>query len=686
MKKNYFLLLFIGIVQLFNAQCIVAPNISYSGVSASYPAGTAITPLIITNTGDPVVTVSNQMTTLVSNVTSPQGVAVDAAGNLYYLDYYSGLFKRTAGGIITSVNSSLTFGGAVCIDASGNLYVTKSYDNVVYKIATDNTMTTYASGFNFPSGITIDSSGNLYVCDFGNHAINKVDTTGAVTTFATGFSLPNSITIDGAGNLFMVDSGNNKFYKISATGVVTLLNSGLNNPSGVAVDPNGVIYIANSYDNAIIKRAVDGTISTVDSSLSGPSTLALDASGALFIADSGNNAIKKLVFGNQYSVVPSLPAGLTLNVLTGTISGNPTVSTGTTTYTISVSNNCGTSTTPISFSTPCNVPAITTQPVDIYACLGTASVTFSVAATGDGLTYQWQKNNVNITGANQTTLTLTNVTATDADNYECIITGNCGNLTTNTVSLFLTSAPAISYAPDSTYIVGTPITTLTPTSTGGAIATDNDVIHNIGSGFSVPYDAAPDAFGNVYVTESTQIKKVAPDGTTTVFATGFNGAKGIATDAAGNVYFADQYNNAIKKITPSGVVTSIGTGFNLPNNVALDASGNVYVMDYGNYAIKKIATNNTVSVINNTLTTLNTALALDNAGNIYFTSSTTIYKISTTGTLSTLYTGFSGLRDIVIDSNGYIYVTDNNNNLVKKFLNSFMSVREESYVCSSFGL
>ena len=88
MKKNYFLLLFIGIVQLFNAQCIVAPNISYSGVSASYPAGTAITPLIITNTGDPVVTVSNQMTTLVSNVTSPQGVAVDAAGNLYYLDYF----------------------------------------------------------------------------------------------------------------------------------------------------------------------------------------------------------------------------------------------------------------------------------------------------------------------------------------------------------------------------------------------------------------------------------------------------------------------------------------------------------------------------------------------------------------------------------------------------------------------
>ena len=70
------------------------------------------------------------------------------------------------------------------------------------------------------------------------------------------------------------------------------------------------------------------------------------------------------------------------------------------------------------------------------------NATFSVAATGVSLTYQWQKDGTNITdtadtynGTTTATLTVLSVELSDAGNYTCVVTGAGGSVNSNTAQL-----------------------------------------------------------------------------------------------------------------------------------------------------------------------------------------------------------------------------------------------------------
>ena len=99
-------------------------------------------------------------------------------------------------------------------------------------------------------------------------------------------------------------------------------------------------------------------------------------------------------------------------------------------------------------------PTLTTDTTNQTACAG-SEVTWSVAATGTGLGYHWQRDGTNLlegvdnfTGTSTATLTNSAVAAPDggdaAHGYACVVTNDSGSVTSTLVSLTVNPLPAVS--------------------------------------------------------------------------------------------------------------------------------------------------------------------------------------------------------------------------------------------------
>lgn len=150
-------------------------------------------------------------------------------------------------------------------------------------------------------------------------------------------------------------------------------------------------------------------------------------------------------------------------------------------YRCIITGGCGNSvTTSPAILTVNTLPAITVNPSDpADVCEGAGTATFTVAASGTNITYQWQEDDGswdNITnggvysGATSANLTITNpIALLNGYNYRCVVTGTCAPAATSASAMMtVNSAPVINDQPDDQTICASSSTSFTIGTTLGA--------------------------------------------------------------------------------------------------------------------------------------------------------------------------------------------------------------------------
>jgi len=109
-------------------------------------------------------------------------------------------------------------------------------------------------------------------------------------------------------------------------------------------------------------------------------------------------------------------------------------------YTVIVRGACGAPVTNSAMLTVNQNVAITSPPMNQIGFVG-SNVTFSVGATGTGLSYQWYFNGVPVPGGTNSTLPLNNLTTNRAGVYCIVVSGACGAPATNCATLIFQNRP-----------------------------------------------------------------------------------------------------------------------------------------------------------------------------------------------------------------------------------------------------
>jgi sugar lactone lactonase YvrE len=300
---------------------------------------------------------------------NPAGIASDANGNLYVSDSFNNRIRKIApDGTVTTVAGNGTAGynttdtpaaeaefyapQGLAVDAQGNIFVADMGNNVIREITAGGVVKTVAGNgiagyvdgaaltaaeFRSPVAVALDQNGNIFVADRDNNMIRKITSAGVVSTIAgtktpgyvngtvnttTGtyasFRDPSGLAVDAQGNIYVADLGNSAIRKITSAGVVTTIAGGpgqttlVGSPIGISMDSQGNFFIADEsgrvieltsnilYDlagSANVAGFADGSGTTAQ--FNTPQGICVTPSGGIFVADFNNNRIRKVVVVNN---------------------------------------------------------------------------------------------------------------------------------------------------------------------------------------------------------------------------------------------------------------------------------------------------------------------------------------------------------------------------------------------------
>lgn len=191
----------------------------------------------------------------------PQGVAVDAGGNVYIantgqgsIDEWSPSDPDTGGYVELLAIPGVGGANGVAVDAETNLYIANGNNVLKWNIA-NQVVTAFDpfTGSNSPNGVALDTAGNLYIADDEGNIQEWTVANSNITTLVSGLIEPFAVAVDAAGTVYIADVGATAIEEWSpASGVLTSVATGLRFPEGVAVDGSGNVYIADS-GHALVK-------------------------------------------------------------------------------------------------------------------------------------------------------------------------------------------------------------------------------------------------------------------------------------------------------------------------------------------------------------------------------------------------------------------------------------------------
>ena len=232
---------------------------------------------------DPTSTADNNGVATDAEINNPVALAFDAAGNLYIADTLNNRIRKVdTSGIITTfagngnTTSAIGDGGpaidatlyspeGLCVDATGNLYIADTGNGRVRKITPDGIITTVAGngvlGFsgdggpateaalNYPKSVALDAAGNMFIVDSFNARVRMVTADGIISTIAGNGSFgyggdsgpatsarllfPTALALDAAGRIYFSDTQNNRVRLLTPETPVT--------PALPAISTGGVI-------------------------------------------------------------------------------------------------------------------------------------------------------------------------------------------------------------------------------------------------------------------------------------------------------------------------------------------------------------------------------------------------------------------------------------------------------------
>jgi RHS repeat-associated protein len=629
---------------------------------------------------------------------SPEGVAVDASGNVFIADTNNARVVELAaatgtqwGSISMTVNDLYVIAGRTGEPALGT-----------------DAKSAITSDLDEPEGIHFGgtSSEDLYIADTGNNRVQEIAGAAGENEWGQAMTLGDVYTVAGS------PAGTEGASTNGTADASTLLNA----PEGVTVSSAGDLYVADTSNHRIAEiadstgtqwgsiamtkfdlytvagRVGDGTIGTDSkpatmSDLWFPESVRVTNGQNMYISDSGNNRIQEVARTAHTEFGQSMVVGDVY-----TVAGSPTGTAG-------FSGNGGLGTSAL-LSSPEDTFLDSSGDIYIADALNNR-VRLLSAATGDIAAYAGNGFTVDTSGNGGP------ATAAGLDNPDNVTSDSKGNVyIADSANNRVQEIPASTHTQFGIAMTAGDVYTVAGNAAGGE-GTSGDGGLATSAFLNLPLGLAVDAAGDLYIVDASnnRVQKVAAStgdiSTIAGSATGASGdsgdggaatsalleePSGAAVDAAGDLYIADEINSRIQEVpavagtqwgqamtagdmytvagSPTGAFGATGDGgparsalLSDPSGVAVDAAGDVYVSDTSNNRIQELA-----------VTSARRFGQQMTAGDIY-----TIAGPATAATAGTSGDGGPGTKalldgpdGIAADTSGDVFIADASNNRIQE--------------------